>query len=87
MEKTVERIPSWSLCFIEYGDNSGLTDEDVQQVNDFYESYRKHGKVIQGIYPINDESENFESYFSSSPAFGLPGDVVDCDVMYIDTNS
>lgn len=86
MEKTVERIPSWSLCYITYGDQTGLNDDDVQQVNDFYERYRKSGKEIQGIYPVHDESENFESYFSSSPAFGLASDVVDCDVVYIDTN-
>lgn len=86
MEKVEERIPSWSLCYIAYGDKRGISDEDVKQVECFYDSYRKNGMEIQGIYPIHDDNENFESYFSSSPAFGLPCDVVDCDVVYICTN-
>lgn len=83
MESTIKRIPAWSLCYIEYGDESGLTDEDVQQVKDFYEMYRLHGMEIQYISPVHDKDENFEEYFLSSPAFGLPGSVVDCHVMYL----
>lgn len=86
MEKVVERIPDWALCYIEYGDRNGLTDEDIKMIDAFYESYRKVGMDIQGIYPVKDDNNNFESYFSRYPAFGLPCDVVDCDVMYIISN-
>lgn len=86
MEKVVERIPNWALCYIEYGDKTGLTDEDIKNVDAFYESYRKGGMEIQGIYPVKDDHNNFEAYFSHCPAFGLPCDVVDCDVMYIISN-
>lgn len=41
---------------------------------------------IQGIYPVRDENEDYEAYFSHCPAFGLPCDVVDCYVMYIISN-
>lgn len=84
MKSVIERIPAWSLCYIEYGEESNLTDEDIQQVKDFYERYRLHGMEIQYITPVYNKSENFEEYFSSSPAFGLPGSVIDCNVMYIE---
>lgn len=86
MEKVVERIPGWALCYIEYGDKTGLTDEDIKNVDDFYKSYRKEGMEIQGIYPVRDKDEDYEAYFSRCPAFGLPCDVVDCYVMYIISN-
>ena len=86
MENVVERIPGWALCYIVNGDRDSITDEEIQMVDDFYESYRKGGMEIQGIYPVNDDDENFEAYFSHCPAFGLPCDVVDCDVMYIISN-
>lgn len=86
MKKVVERIPDWALCYIEYGDKTGLTDDDIKKVDDFYESYRKGGMEIQGIYPVRDENEDYEAYFSRYPAFGLACNVVDCDVLYIISN-
>lgn len=82
-ESVIERIPAWALYFIEYGDASGLRDSEVEMVQNFYESYRKGGMAIQNISPVVDEEGNWEEYFSSSPAFGLPGSVVDCDVSYV----
>lgn len=78
MEKVVERIPSWALCYIVNGDPEGLTNEDLAQVQGFYDSYRKAGYQIEIISPHEDD----EGYFSRYPAFGLPGDVIDCDVLY-----
>ena len=86
IEKVVERIPCWALCYIVNCDRYSITDEEIQMVDDFYESYRKGGMEIQGIYPVHDDDDNFEAYFSHCPAFGLPCDVVDCDVMYIISN-
>lgn len=83
MESVVERIPGWSLCYIVNGDATGLSEEDLKMVHDFYENYRKEGMEIQGIYPVKDEAGNSEEYFSRFPAFGLPGEVVDCDVLYL----
>lgn len=47
MEKVVERIPGWALCYIVNGDRDSITDEEIQMVDDFYESYRKGGMEIQ----------------------------------------
>lgn len=29
------RIPTWALCSLINGDNSGLTDEDISKINSF----------------------------------------------------
>lgn len=78
MEKAIERIPTWALCYIINGDSEGLTEEDVAQVKGFYETYRKAGCRIEIISP----QEGCESYFTRYPAFGLPADVEDCDVLF-----
>lgn len=83
IESVTERIPAWALCYIEYGDASGLQDSEVEMILDFYEAYRKGGMEIKHISPVVDENGNLEEYFSHSPAFGLPCSVVDCAVSYV----
>ncbi len=87
IENVVEQIPEWALYYMEYGDASGLTDDEVEMVQEFYESYRKDGKPIQYIDPVRDESNSFNAYFSKYPAFGLPGNVIDCFISYIRTSN
>lgn len=33
MEKTTEKIPTWSLCYLINDDASGLTDEEIQSID------------------------------------------------------
>lgn len=76
MERIIERIPSWALNYIINGESEGLTVDEEIMVHTFYESYNKNGHEIQVVSPHD------ESYFSNYPAFGLPCEVVDCDVLY-----
>lgn len=76
MERVIERIPSWALNYIINGESQGLTDDEKVLVHTFYESYNKNGYKIQIVSPHD------ECYFSKYPAFGLPCEVVDCDVLY-----
>lgn len=32
MNRSIEAIPTWSLCYIINGDASGLTDEEIRMV-------------------------------------------------------
>ena len=34
MNRSIEAIPTWSLCYIINGDASGLTDEEIRMVDD-----------------------------------------------------
>ena len=33
MNRSIEAIPTWSLCYIINGDASGLTDEEIRMVD------------------------------------------------------
>lgn len=73
MEKSIEKIPTWALCYIVNGDQTGLTDEEVQMINDIY--HRQHIELICPDY----ESE---PYFSTVPFFGKATEVMDCTVIF-----
>lgn len=53
-------MPTWAICYIEYGDNSGMTDEEAAMVDKWLTRYRR---------PLISFREEF---FCSQPAFGLP---------------
>lgn len=68
----VERIPQWAVCYLENGDDSGLTPEDKKLVDDYVERLLKEGH-LRLLGPI----DGTENGFSSHPAFGLACGTVD----------
>ena len=62
-----ENIPTWAMCYIEYGSSDTLTDEEVKMIDEFLDSYG---------FPIIIEYGE-EEFFTSCPAFGLPCDCVE----------
>ena len=77
MNRSIEAIPTWSLCYIINGDASGLTDEEISMVD---EAIRKNN--IEIVSPRYNEDMCTEPYFSHYPFFGLPTEVEDCDIIY-----
>ena len=69
-------IPTWALCYLINGEDSGLTSEDKQEVDAWVERTRE-GFRIDVCCPKEGEEE----YFCRHPAFGLPSNVEDCDVV------
>ena len=69
-------IPSWALCYLINADDSGLSPEDKQEVDSWVERTREGGRI-----DVCCPEEGGESYFHRHPAFGLPSDVEDCDVI------
>lgn len=37
MKKTIEKIPTWAFGYIFNGDMTGLTDEEVKQIDEAFE--------------------------------------------------
>lgn len=64
---TVE-LPEWSLAYLEYGDATGLTDEEVKLVDEWVKAFQ----VDYGIVSLCYEYWPDTSGFSFRPAFGLP---------------
>ena len=62
-------MPTWAICYIEYGDSSDMTDEEAAMVDKWLTRYRR---------PIFRYGE--EEFFSHRPAFGLPCTCVTVDI-------
>lgn len=75
IKKTIEKIPTWAFGYIFNGDMTGLTDEEVKQID---EALEQIGVDIVCI-PTDEEAQ---PYFSHYPLFGLPTEVEDCVILY-----
>ena len=60
-------MPTYALSYLINGDLSGITEDDVKNIDEFVSMYNE---------PIFDVAD--EVYFSKSPAFGLPTTCVEC---------
>lgn len=81
MNKTTEKMPTWSLCYLINGDATGLTDNEILLIDKWMNDWQ-----VQIVSPITDEEGNAQPYFSRYPLFGLPAEVEDCDILYLNDN-
>lgn len=78
MEKSIERIPTWSLGYIINGDAAGLNDDEIKMIDNLF-----HKQHIELVCPVENSKETgTQAYFSTFPFFGLPAEVEDCLVIY-----
>ena len=79
METSIEKIPTYALCYLVNGDTEGLTEEEIKEINDVLER-----RNVSHIFPIKSDQE-LQPYFSAYPWFGQwPNEVVDCEVSFRD---
>lgn len=67
-----ENIPEWAIYFLEYGDDDGLTEKEVDELINFTDINFPVG------YTMSVQWDNFRD-FDSHPAFGLP-----CKTYHVD---
>lgn len=79
--KTTEKIPTWSLCYIINGDAEGLTYDEIRMVDEWVSKWQ-----VQIVSPVTNENGDTQPYFSHYPLFGLPGEVEDCEILYSNGN-
>ena len=72
MNKTTEKIPTWSLGYIINGDMTGLTDEEIRMIDEWLSKWK-----VQIVSPLTDEEGNTQPYFSRYQ---------DCDILYTNDN-
>ena len=70
-EDIVEGIPNWATCYIMYGDDSGLDEEDKKLVDEFLSDLDKDNIAL--VSPIDGTENEFNAY----PAFGQGCDTTD----------
>ena len=76
MDTPIEAIPTWALCYLFNSDATGLTDEEIALIDQWYTENK-----VMGITTATEQEGECFPYFSHYPAFGLPAEVVDCHVM------
>ena len=81
MNTATEKIPTWSLCYLINGDATGLTDDEIRMADKWMDDWQ-----VQIVSPVTDEEGNAQPYFSYRPLFGLPAEVEDCDILYLNDN-
>lgn len=70
-EDSIDGIPNWATCYIMYGDDSGLDEDDKKLVDEFLADLSNDG--IELVSPIDGTENEFNSY----PAFGDACDTTD----------
>lgn len=68
MERIIEKIPSWAISAIVNDDRSGLLEDEIQQIEDWFAETGYDYVCCPEDGP----------YFSSYPTFGKASDVYDC---------
>ena len=76
--ETMEKIPTWALCYIINGDPTELSDEDIKMIDGFMQKWQ-----VEIVSPL---SQDGNASFSHYPAFGLPVEVEECKVIYHSEN-
>ena len=64
MNRTTEKIPTWSLAYIINGDTTALTDDEVQTIDRWMKQWQ-----VQDVSPLTDEEGNAQPYFTHYPPF------------------
>lgn len=67
------KIPEYAVCAIEYGDYTGLTDEEEREIRYFLSKEFPNGFVVDW----HGNEPDVEPYFSPSPAFWLGTNDID----------
>lgn len=42
---TTEQVPTWAIGYLEYGDSTGLTDEEIEAIDEWLNEYFPRGFV------------------------------------------
>jgi hypothetical protein len=73
------KLPDYSLSYLINADSSGIDESDIKIIDDYMQEYYDIADQCNGNVVIEIvDSEYAESYFSNSPEFGLPCNVMDC---------
>lgn len=70
MQITTEKIPTYALCYFIYNDASGMDEQDIVNAENWLKE--------SGIKEVLTPDEENQPYFTHSPAFGLPCEVIEC---------
>jgi len=79
MEEIIEaKIPTYAMCFLEYGDDSGLEQDDLALIWEWLNQFVDHIN-LNFEWEKNEHGEHAQ-HFTPYPAFGPATDTVKASV-------
>lgn len=72
MKTEIFDVPVYALYYIEYGDSTGLNQDDINNID----NWMKENNIVD-VYP-RYEGEYLADYFTYYPIFGKGTNVVEC---------
>lgn len=70
---TTEQVPEWAVVYLEYGDSSSMTDDEVAAINEWLEdTFPSTGFICD--FHFDDVTE-----FCTHPLWGLPCKTITTD--------
>lgn len=76
MELGLEKVPVYALAYVVDGDPTGLSKRQVKKIDRLLLS-----QDVELVLPLMG-GDDWLPYYSSTPWFGRPCEVVDCEVVY-----
>jgi hypothetical protein len=68
-------IPTWAICYFEYGSCDGLSDDDIEDCEQWLKL-----AVGEGYTGLVFDWADVDPSFTHSPVFGLACDTIECTV-------
>ena len=62
MNRTTEKIPTWSLCYLINGDATALTDDEIRMVDEWVSQWQ-----VEIVSPLMDEDGSTHPLFQPLP--------------------
>jgi hypothetical protein len=76
-EKYEVQLPTYAICYLEYGETSGLEEEDIKNIDSWAKEYYDRAEELNGnvVFDYADDAG-----FNHFPDFGLACDTITCTV-------
>ena len=72
------KLPDYSVCYLLYDDQSGIDQEDIDNIDRFMEQFYNEAKELNGFVVV--EPGDDEPSFTCYPEFGLACDCFDATI-------
>lgn len=72
-------IPTYAVCYLEYGDSEGLSSDDIENIDDWVKSFSEHQSLVFD-YDRDDDGDTLDASFNTNPDYGLACDTLDAEV-------
>jgi hypothetical protein len=79
LENYTEQIPVYAMGYLHNDDSSGLSDEEIKLIDDYFQQFYDRAKELDAHVIIG--CPEGEGSFTHHPAFGLACDCIETEIL------